>query len=246
MKVAVTGAAGRLGQALLPVLASHHEVRASDLEVRDREVPISVADVLDRDDMDALCEGVDAVVHLAHASWDPSRSDDDNEARILDTRLKGTYHLLQAAAAAGVRRVVQASDLCALSGYGEELIVSEDFLPLPDTSAHEQAVYLSELVGREFARLHRGLVCTLRLGTLVDAATLPDDAVPGEDWLDVGDAVAAILRALEVDTFDGFGHWGLYDLAAEKPGGRFDLRKIRTGRFDFAPQQDFAAWRKEA
>jgi len=246
MKVAVTGAAGALGQALVPALATEHEVRASDLETRDGAIPIAAADVLDRQAMDALCEGVEAVVHLAHAAWDEALSDDANVARILDTRIKGTYTLLLAAAEKGVRRVVQVSDLCALSGYGAELIVSEDFVPLPDTSPHQQAVYLSELVGREFARLHPGMVCTLRLGTLIDAAAPPQDAAPGEDWLDRRDAVAAILRALEVDSFDGFQHWGLYDLAAPTPGGRFDLRKIRDGRFGFAPQHGFAAGWEEA
>lgn len=144
-----------------------------------------------------------------------------------------------------MRRVVQVSDLCSLSGYDDELIVSEDFVPLPDTSAHQQAVYLGELVGREFARLHPGLVCTLRLGALVNAASLPADATFEEDWLDLGDAVAAILRALEVDGFDGFGHWGLYDLAAETPAGRFDLRKIRSGRLGFEPRYNYdELWRR--
>mgnify|MGYP002640667951 CR=1 FL=1 len=244
MKVAVTGAAGLLGQALLPALSASHQVRASDLRPRAGRPPVEAADVLDRAAMDALCGGMDAVVHLAHAAWDPSLADDDNESRILDTRLKGTYTLLLAAAAQGVRRVVQVSDLCALSGYGDELIVGEDFAPLPDTSAHQQAVHLSELVGREFSRLHPGLVCTLRLGALVDAAALTPDAAFQDDWLDLADATAAIVRALEVDTFDGFGHWELYDLAAEIPGGRYDLRKIRAGRLAFSPRQDFAAWRQ--
>lgn len=246
MKVAVTGAAGALGQSLLPALCRQHEAFASDLRERDGQVPIAAADVLDRSAMDALCEGMDAVVHLAQASSNPSQPDDENDARILDTRIKGTYNLLLAAAEKGLRRVVQISDLCALSGYAEDLILSEDFAPRPDTSAHQQAVFLSELVGREFARLHPGLVCTLRLGTLVDASTLADDAVPGEDWLDIGDAVGAILRALEVESFDGFGHWGLYDLAAETPRARYDLRKIRDGQFGFSPDHDFSAWREEA
>jgi nucleoside-diphosphate-sugar epimerase len=245
MKVAVTGAAGFLGQALLPFLAAAHTVRASDLRSAAGEGAISAADVLDRAAMDALCDGMDAVVHLAHAAWDPALSAAANAARILDTRIKGTYTLLLAAADRGVKRVAQVSDLCVLSGYAAGLIVSEDFVPLPDTSAHQQAVYLSELVGREFARLHPGMVCTLRLGTVVDAGSLDAGAPFREDWLDVADAVAAILRALEVDGFDGLAHWGLYNLAADIAGSRFDLRKIRHGHFGFAPRQDFAAWRGE-
>ena len=189
---------------------------------------------------------MDGVVHLAHATRDPSRPEDEDDARILDTRIKGTYTLLLAAVEKGVRRIVQVSDLGILSGYAGELIVAEDFVPLPDASAHQQAVYLSELVGREFARLRPGLVCTLRLGRLVDAASLGPEARFEEDWLDVGDAVAGILRALEVDGFDGLGHWGLYNLAAETAGGRYDLRKSRTGRLGFSPRQGCGGWREEA
>ena len=241
----MTGAAGFLGQALVPALARHHEVRAHDLEAADGPPPIASADVLDCGDMEALCSGVDAVVHLACARWDDALSDADNETRILDTRLKGTNHLLRAAAEAGIRRVVQISDLCVFSGYADDIIVSEDFAPLPDSSAHQQSVYLSELVGREFARLHPGLVATLRLGQLVRAQQLPPGAAFDESWLDVDDAIAAILRALELESFDGISQWGIYNLAADVPDSRYSLLKISTGTFAFTPSQDFRAWREQ-
>ena len=245
MKIAVTGAAGFLGRALLPELARRHEVRAVDLESSAGDPPVARGDVLELADMEELCRDMDAVVHLACAAWDDKLTEAENETRILETRLKGTYNVLQAAAAAGVRRVVQVSDLCALSGYDEDLMVSEDFLPLPDTSARQQSVYLSELVGREFARSHSGLVLTLRLGKLVHVDQLPQDAVFEDDWLAVADAVAAILRALEIDGYDGLGDWGLYNLAADVPRKRYSLLKIQSGKFAFSPTEDFAAWRKE-
>lgn len=238
----MTGAAGFLGQALVPVLQEHHQVCAADRKAAAGPPPILAADVVDRQAMDSLCRGVDAIVHLACARWDDALSDADNETRILDTRLKGTYYLLQSAVKARVRRVIQVSDLCVFSGYGDDIIVSEDFLPLPDTSAQQQSVYLSELVGREFARLQPGLVATLRLGKLVRAQELPADAAFDESWLDLDDAIAAIVRCLEVESFDGLNHWGIYNLAASVPDSRFSLLKISSGHFAFTPSQDFRAW----
>lgn len=234
MQVAVTGALGRLGAALVSGLSGErHTVRPSDLQAADGDPPTVKADVLCEDDMAALCDGVDAVVHLACASWAEGLSDAENETRILDTRLKGTCNLMKAAAAAGVRRVIQVSDLCVYSGYAEDIMVSEDFLPLPDCSAQQQSVYLSELVGREFSRLHPGLVLTLRLDRLAEEGA---KGASGDDGarLAMADAVAGIGRALEVDGFDGID-WGIYNLAADHPGSRYSLLKISSGRFGFRP-----------
>jgi nucleoside-diphosphate-sugar epimerase len=214
-------------------------VQPSDLQAADGDPPTVRADVLSENEMENLCAGAEAVVHLACASWDEELSAADNETRIMDTRLKGTYNLMKAAAAAGVKRVVQVSDLCVYSGYGEDIVVSEDFLPLPDCSAPEQSVYLSELIGREFSRLHPGLVLTLRLGQLTAQAGVEADGDDGE-CLAIDDAVEGIARALEVDGYDGLSHWGIYNLAAERPGSRYSLLKISSGRFGFRPGQSVA------
>ena len=242
MQIAITGAAGFLGRALVKDLGVDHEIRAMDLVAGSG---VERGDVLVGDDMEKLCQGMEAVIHLASARWDGGLLVAENEACVLDTRLKGTYNLLEAAGEAGIERVIQVSDLCVFSGYDEEIIVSEDFAPLPDSSAWQQSVYLSELIGREFARLHPGLVLTLRLGQVVDARELPRDARFEWAWLGLRDAVAAVRRGLEIDGYDGLPHWGLYDLAADVPDSRFSLLKIESGRFAFAPTEDFAAWRKE-
>jgi nucleoside-diphosphate-sugar epimerase len=246
MKLGITGAAGRLGRALCDALAHTHQIRAMDIAAAGTPPGTEPGDVLDPGDAAGLCAGCDAVIHLARADWSDARSAQENEATILDTRLKGTYNVLQAAASAGVRRVIQVSDLCLYSGYDASICVQEDFVPLPDTSAEQQSVYLSELIGREFSRQHPGLVLTLRLGKLVEARALAADTRFEPSWLAMADAVGAIGRGLEVDRFDGLSHWGLYNLAADVPGGRFCLHKIRNGEFAFTPQERFASWRREA
>ena len=238
MKIAVTGASGYLGRALLPALSEVHDVFPSDLHPHDSSV--MRADVLVRQDLERLFTGMDIVVHLACASSDKRLFETENDTRILDTRLKGSYNVMLAALEAGVSRVLQVSCLCIFSGYDPEVTVSEDFVPLPDDSAMQQSIYLSELIGMEFGRHKPGFVLTLRLGKLVEASSLSENARFEPDWLELDDAVNAIQRGITLETYDRPIHWGLYNLASAHPGSRFWLHKITSGRYGFTPKEDFA------
>ena len=242
MKIAITGAAGFLGGRLAAFLsAAGHDVRKSDVG----HTGVDSVDVLDAGAVTQLCDGMDRVVHLAHGARRHDVPSDslgaEDDGRVLDTALKGTWNLLHAARAVGVPQVVQISDVCIYDGYDDEHILSEDMVALPDTSAEQQAIHLAEGVAHEFAREVPGSVLTLRLGRLVDATDLPADASFDRDWLDSGDAVAAITRGLELETYDHPSHWGLYNLVADTPYRRFSLR-IREGRFAFSPRVDFRGW----
>jgi uronate dehydrogenase len=232
VKIAITGADGLLGQRLTTHLATAgHDVRGVDADV----------DVLDVDSVTELCVGMDRVVHLARSVRQPDAPAAAEDGRLLDTALKGTWNILHAARDAGVRQVVQISDVCIYAGYDEDHILSEDMVPLPDTSAEQQALHLAEGVAHEFAREVPGSVLTLRLGRLVDVTNLPAAAPLDRDWLDVEDAASAIARGLELDSYDHPSHWGLYNVVADTPYRRFSLR-IMAGRFAFSPGVDFRAW----
>jgi nucleoside-diphosphate-sugar epimerase len=245
MNIVITGAAGAFGRVLTPVLSERHTVSPTDIRMAPGPRMIVRADVLNPEDVISLCADVDAVIHLAQAVRQEDLSEAANEALILDTRLKGTYNVLRAAADAGVRRVVHLSDLCIFDGYGEDIIVSEDFLPLPDTSAYQQSVYLSEWIAREFARQYPGLVVTLRIGQLVHEDQLAPGTPLRYDWLDVRDAIEAVEKAITIEHVNGFGPWGLYNLSADMPGSRYALSKIASGPFGFRPVHNFEAWWKE-
>ena len=242
MKIAITGAAGFLGRALIQKLVPRHDVYPSDLEASAGDPAITQADVLDIEQMHNLCAGMDRVIHLSCVSYQDNLSGEDNDTCTLDTRLKGTHNVMKVALEAGVQNVIQISDLCIFSGYDSDLLILEDFLPLPDTSAIQQSIYLSEWIAREFARLKPGFVLTLRLGQLVDAKTLSPDTPFNPDWLDLNDAADAIMRGLEIETYDHPDHWGLYNLASMHPLSRFSLAKIRSGRYNFQPAEDFRQW----
>jgi uncharacterized protein YbjT (DUF2867 family) len=70
VKIAVLGASGVIGRALLPLLAGKHEVVAVSRRPRDRSgdgVRWVAADVTERDELNGLFEGADVVYHLVHS-----------------------------------------------------------------------------------------------------------------------------------------------------------------------------------
>lgn len=132
-QVLVTGAFGYLGGRVCLSLAE----AGCDLRLATRRLPAdrprwaSGMDVVpapaDRGGLDRLCEGIDAVVHLAGANEHVSAA--DPVKALMDTG-RGTLELLQAAERQGVRRFLYMSTAHV---YGTPLVgrIDEDTLPRP-------------------------------------------------------------------------------------------------------------------
>jgi nucleoside-diphosphate-sugar epimerase len=167
-----------LGAAVVAALTPEHEVRTLAADPRD-----GAADA-------ALTEGAGALVHL-----DPIAGCEGSDREVLDRATRGTYVLMRAAIAAGVRRVVLGSSLSLLGRYPASWAVSETWRPLPDVADVRQlAVHLAEQSTRQFVFFEPVEVVCLRLGDVVE-----DRAVrSGRDarWLHVEDAVEAVRSAL--------------------------------------------------
>ena len=144
----VTGGAGFLGINLVrDLLGRGHEVTSLDLtefdyaDCRDR-VRIVTGDIRDPDRTGEATEGADVVVHCAAALPLYSRED------ILTTDVKGTRNVLQAAADAGVPRVVHVSST-AVYGIPDHHPLYEDDR-LDGVGPYGEAKILAEEVCREF------------------------------------------------------------------------------------------------
>jgi len=145
VKVAITGATGFVGGRLLnQALTAGHEVRALTRRPQGPRDGVTWVDgTLDRPgSLDRLCDGVDAVIHVAGVINAP------HPAGFEAGNVTGTSTMLGAAEKAGVQRFVHVSSLAArepkLSTYGASKAGAEALVAaslLPSAIVRPPAVY---------------------------------------------------------------------------------------------------------
>ena len=187
MKIAVTGASGKTGRAVVEDLLAHgHEVRAVDVagapgdrgELADLGAPLLRADLTDfGDTVDALTS-VDAVVHLAAIPAPGFFTD----ARTFTANTAMNSNVFLAAAKLGVGRVVWTSSETTLGfpfGPGTPpryLPVDEEHYPHP-TSAYALSKVVGETLAEHISAWSGIPIVGLRLSNVHDAADYPK--IPG-------------------------------------------------------------------
>ena len=179
MKVLITGAAGVLGSTVTAMLGAEggFEIRLTDLVPLETTYEFVQADLAQWEQAQGLCAGIDQVLHIAAVHlWKEYTA-----AQYIDCNIKGTYHLLQAAAEAGVQRVIYTSSTSAM-GYTancpEELPFDESKPCQPGNDIYS----ISKRVGEQFCEMFRyesGLDCLmLRPGCFV-----PHEEEDASFWL---------------------------------------------------------------
>jgi uronate dehydrogenase len=193
--VLITGAAGRIGSFLRPRLR-RPDRRLRLLDVAEVAEPDATEDVLtgsitDADLVRQACRGADAVVHLAAIPSEVEWSD------ILDSNINGTWCVLNAARAEGVRRVVLASS-CHAVGFtprsGQDEPLPDDIYPRPDTHYGVSKVTLEALGSLYVDKYGMDVVC-LRIGSCFER---PPNVFSLGIWLSPGDAGRLVEAALTV------------------------------------------------
>jgi nucleoside-diphosphate-sugar epimerase len=159
-KILVTGVAGFIGSNLAVRLieAGHHVVGVDNLsyglaEQIPAEVEFHRCDVRDPSLAD-LFRGVDAVFHLAAKNCIADCQQDPVETASIN--VVGTVQVFEAAARAGVKKVIYAESSALYEGT--------QTLPTPESELTPESFYaLSKMAGYHFAegyRRHRGLIIT--------------------------------------------------------------------------------------
>ena len=171
-RLLVTGGAGRIGSHFIKQRAPDYAIRMVDRVEWDtaKYGPFpgessSLQDLSDLDTCRRLCEGMDAVLHLAA---DPHP--DAPFESLLPNNFIATYNMFQAAHDAGAKRLIFASSIHAIDGYPEDVLVFPEMLTWPKNMYGVSKIY-GETVGKYFA-LTAGLptIC-LRIGPYLPADT---------------------------------------------------------------------------
>ena len=205
-RVVVTGAAGRIGRTVSAALGErwqlHPTDRSSAVEGVDGTDGVAVLDVTDLEACRAAFAGADAVVHLAA---DPSPDATFDE--LLAPNLVGVHVVARAAADAGVRRLVLASSLHAVSAVPRAVQRRVDDQPRP-ANLYGATKAWAEAVGAMTAATTATSVVALRIGYFHLEPPPPDgDLQERTAWLSPRDAAELVRAAVEADLptgIDGF------------------------------------------
>ena len=252
MRILVTGGAGFIGSHLVEaLLAEGHEVEVLDdlstgrldhLPAHEPHLEVSVGSILDPERCARSMRQVRAVVHLAARGSVPRSVAEPGPT--VDVNVRGSLHVLEAARAAGVERVLYASSS---SVYGlEPALPKHERLPLAPCSPYAASKAAMEQLARAWS-CSLGL-CTLGLryfnvfgprqhprspyaaviprfvmaGLRDEEAILHGDGEQTRDFTYVGNVVTANLRAL---TADRACSGRVYNIAT---GGQVSVRSVHA------------------
>ncbi|WP_034388887.1 NAD(P)-dependent oxidoreductase [Deinococcus sp. YIM 77859] len=189
-RLLITGAAGEVGSALREGLRGRFPVIRltdhRDLGEAQEGEEIVRADLTEMAEVRAAMEGVDAVIHLGGIA------NEHTYEQIRRVNMDGTYHVLEAARQAGVRRVAFASSIHTVGFYPRSEKVSPDMPVRPDTSYGVSKVF-GEALGRMYWERYGLAFVGVRICSFQPR---PKDARHLSTWLSPRDAVQLFEKAV--------------------------------------------------
>ena len=158
--IVVTGGAGLIGSATVDLLLRSHNPsrvivfdnisRGStgnlDAALRDPRVALVAEDVRNRAAVEAAIRGADAVIHLAALRITACAA---GPRDAFDVMCAGTYNVVEAACAAGVRKIVAAST-ASVYGMADQFPTTEDHHPYNNRTWYGAAKVMLEGLLRSF------------------------------------------------------------------------------------------------
>jgi len=245
MRVLLTGAHGRVGTAIMDHLEADYDWTLLDRE-DSPERETEVVDVADREAVDRVVAGHDAVVHLAaDPGWSPG-----TWSSVLENNIIGCYNVLDAAAEAGVNRFVFASTNHVLGGYQdfcEEELFSGEMILDDETPVRPDSYYgVSKVFGEALCQYYVDYVESpdtaymLRIGGVHEPDyDRPSDSKHGRcGWMSRRDCAHLFDRCLQADGPD----YAVFNSVSDNAERYYDLEYARQA-IGFRPQDDGGEWR---
>ncbi|MGE0501957.1 MAG: NAD-dependent epimerase/dehydratase family protein [Rhizobiaceae bacterium] len=192
-KVLITGAGGALGSLLVRAFRDRYELRVTTREPRADGLfdglEVRYATLGDLGAMEALCEGIDTVVHLG------GRSLEDSWDEISRSNIDGAYAIFEAARRQRVRRLVYASSHHVGGFLPRDRVtgVTDEYRP---DSLYGVSKVFGEALGRLYADKHGMSVICQRIGVCRPA---PPHRRSLWSWLSEPDFVDLTVRCIEAD-----------------------------------------------
>lgn len=212
----ITGATGGVGSHLAKTLEGEYELVLHGRKPEDAPPghELKLAQLGEYDQVLALMDGVDTIVHMAGAA-----SPESSWELVLEANIIGLRNVLEAAREAGVRRVVYASSNHAMGMYDrtEEWPVYPHQLPRGD-SLYGVSKIFGEALGRFYHDEHGLDFLSLRIGWFTEDPLQAQEDVLRAMWLSPEDCTQVVRRAIEAEV-----RFGLYYAISDNPNRRWSL-----------------------
>jgi uronate dehydrogenase len=206
-RLLLTGAAGALGKVLRQSLKPHARVmRLSDkaqMDAAGEDEEVVPCDLADKQAVDELVRGCDAIVHLGGVSVERPFEE------ILDANIRGVFHIYEGARRHGVKRVVFASSNHVIGFHKQGEMLDANSPRRPDGYYGLSKSYGEDLSRFYFDRYGIETAC-IRIGSSFPE---PKDRRMLVTWLSYDDLTELVRSCLYAPTL---GHTIVYGMSANR------------------------------
>ena len=201
-KLFITGAAGLVGSALRRYLRERYDFRLlfhskiPEVEPGDEVV---VSDLSNFENMVEACDGVDAIAHLGIAVPGRGAPRTLYNQMIMETNIKGTYNIFEAARINKVSKVIFASTNHVTGFYERENVYTTPNMPVRPDSMYGISKAFGEAMGRHYHDEYGMSVYCIRIANFPNTDEVNTDYEPGLNrWLsarDMSELTACCIEA---------------------------------------------------
>lgn len=205
-RILLTGAAGGLGKVLRERLQPYANIlRLSDIAEMapadgERE-EVVLCDLADKQAVDRLVEGVDAILHFGGVSTEHSFE------TVLGANICGTFHIYEAARRHGVKRIIFASSNHVVGFHSQSEVLDAHCLRRPDSYYGLSKSYGEDLASFYFDRYGIETV-SLRIGSSFPE---PQNLRMMSTWFSYDDLIQLIERSLYTEGVEHTVVYGVSD-----------------------------------